>query len=129
MTPARRLLPILSLALLCVLAAAPLRAEIVEIRWSAEQRFEHRVSVAPGRFAELCGALAQGAEVRWAYEADAALDFNIHYHVGREVVYAVRQPAQARAEGTLAATVAQDHCWMWTNRGARPVALVVRLAR
>lgn len=129
MTPARRLPPVLSLALPALLAAAPLRAEIVEIRWTAEQRFEHRFSVAPGKFAELCGAPGQGAEVRWAYEADAALDFNVHYHVGREVVYPVRQPAQAQAAGTLVAAVAQDYCWMWTNRGAQPVALVVRLAR
>ena len=126
MTPARRLLPVLCLTLL---AGMPLHAEIVDIRWSAEQRFEHRFTVAPGRFAELCGALGQGAAVRWDFDAESPLDFNIHYHVGREVVYPVRQPAQARAEGTLAVTLAQDYCWMWSNRGAQPVRLSVRLAR
>lgn len=126
MTPARRLLTVLCLSLL---AGTPLHAEIVDIRWSAEQRFEHRFTVAPGKFAELCGALAQGAEVRWAFEADAALDFNVHYHVGREVVYPERQAAQRRAEGTLAAALTQDYCWMWTNRGVQPVQLSVRLAR
>jgi len=126
MKKARQRLPALALTLLAV---APLRAELVEIRWSAEQRFEHRFNVAPGRFAELCGPLAQGAEVRWAFDAAAPLDFNIHYHVGREVVYPVRQPLQVRAEGTLAAAVAQDYCWMWSNRGAQPVPLVVRLVR
>lgn len=126
MTPARRLLPALCLSLL---AAAPLRAEIVDIRWSAEQRFEHRFTVAPGKFAELCGALPQGAEVRWAFDADAALDFNVHYHVGREVVYPERRPARLSAEGLLTAALAQDYCWMWTNRGAQPVRLDVRLAR
>lgn len=126
MTSARRLLSAMSLALL---AAAPLHAEVIEIRWSTEQRFEHRLTLAPGKFAELCGALAQGAEVRWAFEADAALDFNVHYHVGREVVYPERRAARPSAEGVLTAALAQDYCWMWTNRGAQPVRLDVRLAR
>jgi hypothetical protein len=31
------------------------QAEVVEIRWSGEGRFEHQATVAPAKFVELCG--------------------------------------------------------------------------
>jgi hypothetical protein len=118
-----------------LLAAAPVlalpaaRAEMVDIAWNAAGRFEHRFVVAPGKFAEACGALVRGQAVRWSFESPAPLNFNIHYHVGEKVEYPVRRDAVARAEGTLEATLDQDFCWMWTNKGSAPLNLQVRLSR
>ena len=102
---------------------------IVDIAWGADGSFRHATHVAPGRFAEVCGALPAGASVRWRFEASAPVDFNIHYHVGKDVVYPAKAGAQTQAADRLDATVAQDYCWMWTNRGSNPVRLSVELSR
>lgn len=104
------------------------RAEIIALRFDPQGRFEREVQVAPGKFVELCGALPAGAKVQWRYEAAAPLDFNIHYHVGKEVKFPAKAAAQPTAEGVLEADSAQDFCWMWTNKDKeRPVRLQTRL--
>ena len=109
--------------------AASARAELIEIAWSAQQRFERSFDIAPGKFAELCGPLAPGSSVSWTYEAAAPLDFNIHYHLGKQVVFPEKRAATPRASGQLQVSASQDHCWMWTNKTAQSVGLRVQLAR
>ena len=113
-------------ALLCAVAA---RAEIVDIAWSDTGRFERRILVAPGKFAEVCGKLVKDQTVAWRFEADGALDFNIHYHLGKDVRYPERRDARASGSGRLRVAIDQDHCWMWTNRSERPVQLTLLLSR
>jgi hypothetical protein len=107
----------------------PSRADVIEIDWGPQQRFERSVPIAPGRFAELCGKLAAGTTVAWQFESAEALDFNIHYHEGKAVHYPEKRSATARGEGRLQAKIEQDYCWMWTNKSPRPAALKVQLAR
>lgn len=111
------------------LAPAMAHAEIIDIAWSDQGRFERRVSVAPGKFAEACGKLARADAVAWHFEASAPLNFNIHYHEGKDVRYPARQEAIASARGELRAALDQDYCWMWTNKSARPVELRIELSR
>lgn len=113
-----------------VLAAAPAaRAEILTIKWSGEGRFMHKTTVAPGKFVELCDKLPAGMKVRWDFEAHLALDFNVHYHVGKDVVFPFKLSAVSSARDTLDAKIEQDYCWMWSNKSAAPAALSVNLQR
>lgn len=114
---------------LLMIAALPAQAGVVDIAWSAEGRFEHVVQVEPGRFVEVCGALPAGQSVRWQFEAGRALDFNVHYHVGKEVAYPERRKGLRRAEGVLAVPAAQDYCWMWSNKSSGRARVDVRLQR
>lgn len=117
-------------AALLMLAALPAaRAEVVTIAWDADGRFERTLSLAPGKFAEVCGKLPAGAKVRWAFEAGGALDFNLHYHAGKEVIYPSKLPAATSGADTLSAEVAQDYCWMWSNRSAAPTSFELKLQR
>ncbi len=116
------------LACLAAATAAP-AADVVDIRWDAAARFTHQGQVAPGKLVEVCGALPAGTTVAWRFTAGAPLDFNIHYHEGKDVRYPARQAQQARAEGELAVASAQDYCWMWTNKGTAPAALELTLQR
>ncbi len=104
-------------------------AHIVNIAWAPEGRFAHKAQVAAGKFVEVCGTLASGDAVRWSYEASAPMDFNIHYHVGKEAVFPAKQAQVSAGRDTLKVTVAQDYCWMWTNKGTAPVSVVVELQR
>lgn len=116
----------LSLAILCSTAA---RADIIDIAWNEQGRFERRVSVAPGKFAEACGKLARADSVAWRFEASGPLNFNIHYHEGKDVRYPERRDALAGASGRLQVALDQDYCWMWTNKSGQAVDLNLLLTR
>ena len=116
-------------ALALVLASASGHAAIVDIQWSPDGRFEHKASVAPGKFVELCGKLALGSRVRWSFEGTAATNFNIHYHVGKDVVYPAKKDQVQREQGELRVEADQDYCWMWSNKSGAALDLRVTLAR
>ncbi len=116
----------LSLAILCSTAA---RADIIDIAWNEQGRFERRVSVAPSKFAEVCGKLARADSVAWRFEASGPLNFNIHYHEGKDVRYPERRDALAGASGRLQVVLDQDYCWMWTNKSGQAVDLNLLLTR
>ncbi len=112
------------------LASAALAANhIVDIAWPPDGRFAHKAQIAAGKFVEVCGKLAVGEGVRWSFSAGAPVDFNIHYHVGKEAVFPARQTQVSSGRDTLNVAVAQDYCWMWTNKGSAPVSLTIDLAR
>ena len=117
----------LAAAILC--SGAQASSHIVDIAWSPEGRYKHQAHIAAGKFVEVCGKLAVGNSVRWSFTSAAPVDFNIHYHVGKEAVFPVKQAQVAMGDDTLKVAVAQDYCWMWTNKGSAPVSLTVELAR
>ena len=110
-------------------AFEPVAAEMVPVRWDAQGRFVHDVRIAPGKFVETCEKLPLGAKLRWRFESQGALDFNIHYHEGKEVRFPARQDQVSAAEGVLEAKVAHDYCWMWSNKGSSEVKLSMHLTR
>lgn len=120
----------ISLALiLAVLCSTAARADIIDIAWNEQGRFERSVSVAPGKFAEVCGKLARADSVAWRFDASGPLNFNIHYHEGKDVRYPERRDALAGASGRLQVALDQDYCWMWTNKSGQAVDLNVLLTR
>ncbi len=112
-----------------VISATNAGAEIVDIRWDPQGRFAHRTEIAAGKFVELCGKLSAGQQVHWRFDAGAVLDFNVHYHVGKNVEYPTKLAAVARANETLAVKIDQDYCWMWSNKSAAPVSMGAELQR
>ena len=123
--------PAASVVLVLALGAmAPsTRADIIDIAWDADGRFERNVSVAPGKFAEVCGKLPAGLKVGWTFEASAPLEFNVHYHVGKEVVFPSKLTAVVTPKDTLATKIDQDYCWMWSNKTAASATIKVKLQR
>lgn len=103
-------------------------ASVVEIAWDPEGAFEHRAELEAGGFAEVCGALSRGERVEWAFDASTALDFNIHYHEGAEVVYPVKLPGAVEQADVLVAPIDQTYCWMWTNRPDSPATVTLHLS-
>ena len=114
-----------------VLAAVtmPAWAEMVDIAWDADGRFERSVAVPSAKFAEFCGKLPAGLKVRWDFEASAPLDFNIHYHVGKDVEFPSKLSAATKARDVLQTRIEQDYCWMWSNKSATTATLKLKLQR
>ena len=105
------------------------RADVVDIAWDVNGRFERSLKVAPAKFAEVCGKLPAGLKVRWSFDANAPLDFNVHYHVGKEVVFPSKLTAVAVAKGVLDTKIDQDYCWMWRNKSTSAATGTVKLQR
>ena len=119
-----------SIALMAIATASSLaQTELLDIAWNASGHYEKTASVQPGKFLELCGGLTQGQAIGWSFDADQALDFNVHFHEGKDVVFPEKQIAVTKASGTLNVAVKQDYCWMWSNKSATPTKLTARLKR
>ena len=125
--PARPLALALALAFTAIATGAG--ADVIDIKWDAKGRFERSVNVAPGKFAEICGKLPAGLKVRWDFDAGLPLDFNVHYHVGKEVVFPSKLTAVAAAKDSLDTKIDQDYCWMWSNKSASVATVTVKLQR
>ena len=113
-----------------LVAAAPLAgAQVIDIAWDGEGGFKREVRAEPGKFVELCGKLSPGTEVRWRFESDAATNFNVHYHVGKEVRFPVKEDGVRKSQGTLDVPGEQDYCWMWSNKGSRAATITVEMSK
>jgi hypothetical protein len=103
--------------------------ELVEIEWNASNAFERTIDVGPGKFAELCGKLTKDQSIAWSFKAPQPLDFNIHFHEGKNVVFPVKRAQVAALEGEWKVVVDQDYCWMWENKSAAKASVTVELHR
>ena len=109
--------------------AGVVRAEIIDLQWQDGSRFERSLMIAPGKFAEICGSLDAGQTVNWAFKADRALNFNVHYHVDKDVRYPAKKDQVKQLNGDLAVDAKQDYCWMWSNKTNTTAKLSVTLMR
>lgn len=114
---------------LLLMGAGVARAEVIELHWQDSGRFERSLTIAPGKFAEICGPLEAGQAVQWSFEADVALNFNVHYHVDKDVRYPAKKENVKRLQGDLSVDSRQDYCWMWSNKTTASTKLSVTLTR
>ena len=114
---------------LAVALPAAARAEVIDITWDAAGRFERQLTVAPGKFAEVCGKLNPPVDVQWQFTANVPLNFNIHYHEGKAVKFPAKQDGVAEGSGKLGVEIRQDYCWMWTNKSGGEVKMSFSLQK
>ena len=105
------------------------RAELIEVKWNGEGKFDRTEAIAPGKFLEICEPLAKDSAVTWQFKASAPLNFNVHFHLGKDVVFPEKQDGVSELQGTLVAQRKEDYCWMWTNKGTAPSSIRVQLAK
>ncbi len=98
------------------------------IDWE-NRAFEKSASIAPKKSLEICGAFDKAEAITWQFKGSAATDFNIHYHVGKNVNYPKKSKGTQAASGKFVIPVDQTYCWMWTNKGSEPVTLNVTLKK
>ena len=126
-TPSWGLIGLLGAVLGAVLVAAPAAAELVEVPLQPGQSMDRQFTAQPAKFVEVCSKLGKGQTLDWQFDASGPTDFNIHYHLGPQVVYPARQSAVTMSKGRLEVPLDQDYCWMWTNPGAGPVTIRARI--
>jgi len=116
-------------------ALAPARALGLKLRCRILSWRRHDGPALPGRASAprsadrarvRCHASADG---RWTFRADQPLAFNVHYHVGKDVIYAAQDDRVREQDGYLEVADDQDYCWMWSNDGKLPANLKTALER
>ena len=75
---------LISLGTVSISHAGISQAEIIHVDWT-ERGFSHTSSIAPTKILEVCDRSKQGEAITWQFKGSAATDFNIHYHVGKQV--------------------------------------------
>lgn len=125
----QRTLNALVAVLVVVTSPAYAAVHIVDIAWDQGAQFAHSASVEPGKFVEVCGKLDPGQAIRWEFSASTPVDFNIHYHLGKETQFPAKQAQVNSGRDVLRVAVREDYCWMWTNKSPGPAQIDVRLQR
>lgn len=91
-------------------------AGVVDLKWNEQGQFQHSTEIKAGGFLEVCGKLPAGLKIDWQYKSQQVLDFNIHYHEGKKLSVPVKHKAKQTVAEQFEVKVAQDYCWMWSNK-------------
>ena len=103
------------------------QAELIPFKLDENLSFKTQSNIQPGKFSEVCGKLKKGNLIRWQFDSSAPLDFNIHYHEGKEIIFPYKMNAIKSAKEELLISLDQDFCWMWTNKSGEAVKLEMNL--
>lgn len=78
----------------------------------------------PGHVHEVCKALKAGEQWPYRFTSEPSLEFNVHYHVGDEVIYPVGPLQADNKAGAVIAELDQTYCLMWRNNWPQAATLV-----
>ena len=116
---------LLLFALACSVSTS--QAELISFKLDGNLSFKTQSNIQPGKFSEVCGKLKKGNLIRWQFDSSAPLDFNIHYHEGKDIIFPYKMNAIKSGEEELLISLDQDYCWMWTNKSKEAVKLEMSL--
>lgn len=96
------------------LASAALLALAGPVFAASSSASAFNVTLDANKIHESCLKLAKGERARFEWKSDVPVDFNIHYHEGKEVFYPVKRDGATRGKDTFRAKTDQEYCWMWS---------------
>ena len=85
------------------------------------------VSLAPLAFQELCLDLAPRDKIRYDFQSDQPIEFNIHYHDGLRIRFPVKLTGITGHGDYFGAELDQSYCLMWLNQSLSRTALTYRI--
>jgi hypothetical protein len=85
------------------------------------------VSLTPFEFQELCLELAPRDKIRYDFQSDQPIEFNIHYHDGLRIRFPVKLTGISDHGDNFTAELDHTYCLMWLNQGLSRTALTYRV--
>lgn len=82
-----------------------------------------RLTIAPGKVGEVCLPLDAGDTLAWHFKSSAPADFNLHHHVGKDVLMPVDRKAVAEDRAEHRIDRKNDWCLMWTAPAGQPLSV------
>jgi hypothetical protein len=116
-------------ALTLVSTVSSAHASLVELKWNAQGEFHHQGQIKAGGILEVCGKLPNKLSIDWDFKSDKALESNIHFHLGKNVKLPVKLAAKSEWKDRFETKVAQDYCWMWSNRSDQVAEITLSLTK
>lgn len=87
-------------------------------------------SLPPYQIHEECVKLVPGDRLEYSFDAQAPLNFNIHYHEGLVLVMPLSRERVTSDSGDFRPNLAQEYCLMWeAGPQGTPLDFRVRLIR
>ena len=80
-------------------------------------------TIEPGKVHEKCLKLIPGQVLDYSFETSTPMDFNIHYHKFKEVIYPVHQKSIFRKKSLFNPEREEVYCMMWSNPSAQSIFL------
>jgi len=81
------------------------------------------LNLRPGKVHESCHKLAAGNKLNYSFQTSSLTLFNIHFHIGKQLNYPVKEQLLDNSSGTVDIDTAQTYCLMWTNSQSHTVTL------
>lgn len=103
------------------LSAAALALVLIGPAWAQERPIH--LTIAPGKVGEVCMPLEAGDTLAWHFKASPASDFNLHHHVGEQVVMPVQRKGAAEDRTEHPIDKRNDWCLMWTASAGQRVTV------
>lgn len=85
------------------------------------------MELAGGKIHEECMQLDVADILRYEFEASLELVFNVHYHVGEEIIFPIEDHLSQGEESSMTIETEQHYCLMWTNRNLEASDLEYRV--
>ncbi len=85
------------------------------------------VPLAPFAFREFCLEMSAQEKLRYDFQSDQPVDFNIHYHDGLTIRFPVELNRATGHAHEFVADVDQSYCLMWTNQNFAKASLRYRI--
>jgi hypothetical protein len=105
------------------------QASLLELKWNEQGEFRHQGQIKAGGILEVCGKLPNKLRIDWDFKSDQALESNIHFHQGKKVKLPVKLAAKTEWKDRFETKVAQDYCWMWSNRSDQVAEITLSLTK
>lgn len=81
------------------------------------------VSLNPDTPHEDCFMVNKGQNIDYSFTAGYPVNFNLHYHVRKDVFYPVKKDEIKTFKSSLQVEKTQIYCLMWTYTGLEPTEL------
>jgi hypothetical protein len=84
------------------------------------------VTLAPFEFREYCLEMAAQDTIRYEFQSDRPVAFNIHYHEGMKIAFPIRLSGITGLADRFVADADRLYCLMWTNQSLGTSTLTYR---
>lgn len=116
-------------SLIAISSMSSAHANLLALKWNEQGEFRHQGQIKAGGILEVCGKLPNGLRIDWDFKSDQALEANIHFHLGKKVKLPVKLAAKSEWKDRFETKLAQDYCWMWSNRSDQVAEISLSLTQ
>ena len=110
-----------SLVLPCLIPPCIAKDSLSKLHKTSKGQLE--ATIEPGKIHEKCLKLISGQVLDYSFETSRPMDFNIHYHKSKEVIYSVPQKSIFRKKSFFNPEREEVYCMMWSNPSAESISL------